>query len=188
MVFAEGAERKTVEVLFVRRVAERAVIGVVRRFDADAAAGLHQPVEFLHGPDDIAQMLDYVDRTQAVEGAVGERIGEPVEIADDVGRAGRVDVDTNGALVLANAAADIQRSQENPPCVPVFPCRSLSLSLEERRVPLQADERSPKSGDRVLRVVRRALHVERFEAGLHLNETDPPGDGCLGIPDIRVMR
>jgi hypothetical protein len=95
----------------MRRVAERAEIGIVRGLDPDAAAGAHQAVKFLHGPDHIGEVLDDVNGTQLVEGAVGERVGSVVEVAENVGAAVRIPVDADGTRVLIDAAADIKHFQ-----------------------------------------------------------------------------
>ena len=44
----------------------------------------------------------------AVEGAVGERIGEAVQVGEHVGAAGGIAVDADGAGLLVDAAADVE--------------------------------------------------------------------------------
>jgi len=83
----------------------------MRGFDADAAAGAHEAVKFLHGAHDVGNVLDDVNGAQLVEGAVGERPGKAVEIDKDIGGAGGVVVDTDRAGVFADPAADIKDSQ-----------------------------------------------------------------------------
>src|SRR6185369_14837648 len=106
---AEVAEAETIQVALVRRVAKGAEIGVVRRLQAHGAARPHQAVELLHGAYDIVHVLDHVDRGQAVERAVGKRVGEAVEVHQYVGAAGGIAVDADGAGLLVNPAADIER-------------------------------------------------------------------------------
>jgi hypothetical protein len=112
MVVAEVAEGEAVQVVLVGGVAEGAEIGVMRGFDAHASARLHQTVELFHGANDVGEMFDDVDGAQAVKGAVGERVGEVVKFADHVGGTGGVEVDAEGARVLANAAADVESSRK----------------------------------------------------------------------------
>src|SRR5690348_6075088 len=100
---------------FMGGIAEGAEVGVVRGFDADGAARADQAMEFLHGADDIVHMLDDVNGGEAVEGAVGERIGEAIEVDENVGAAGGIPVDSNGTGLLMNPAADVEDS--HPCCV-----------------------------------------------------------------------
>src|SRR5215469_12298892 len=80
----------------------------MRRFDPQAAAGLNQTVKLLHGADHVGQVFDHVDGAHTPEGVVRERVGEAVEIADDVGGAGRIAVDADRAGIFFNAAADVE--------------------------------------------------------------------------------
>lgn len=110
MIVAEVAERKTVEVMFVRGVAERTVIGVMRSFNANPPARPHQAMELFHRPDNVGQMFDNVDSSEAIKGSVGEGIRKAVQIADHVGGARRVQIDTDRAWILADAATDVEDS------------------------------------------------------------------------------
>ena len=68
-------------------------------------------VKLLHGADHVGDVLDDVNGQHAVERVVGERVGEAVEVAQDVGAAGGIAVDPDGAGMLADPAADVERSQ-----------------------------------------------------------------------------
>src|SRR5439155_21128291 len=94
----------------VRGVAEGAEVGVVRGLDAHRTAWARQAVELLHGADHVVHMLDHMDRKHAVEAVIAERIRGAVEIAQNVGAAGGIAVDADGARPLVDAAADVQRS------------------------------------------------------------------------------
>jgi hypothetical protein len=48
-----------------------------------------------------------VNGKNTVEGALTKGIGEAIEVADDVGAAGGIAVDADGARLLADAAADV---------------------------------------------------------------------------------
>src|ERR1039457_2282 len=110
MVFAEVAKTEAVQVALVGGVAERAEIGVVRRLDAHRAARAHQPVKLLHGAHHVVDVFDDMDGRQPVERAVGERVRKTVQVRQDVGAAGGVAVDTDGAGLLVKAAADVEDS------------------------------------------------------------------------------
>src|SRR5258705_116250 len=73
VVGAEVAEGERVEVPAMSGIAEGAEIGIVRGLDADAAAGAHQAMKFLHGGDHVGEVLDDVDGAQLVERVIGER-------------------------------------------------------------------------------------------------------------------
>jgi len=111
VILAEVAEGEAVEVVFVGGVAERAVVGVMGRFDADAATGTDEAVKFLHGADDVCEVLDDVDGAEVIESAVGKGVREMVEVAEDVGGAGGVEIDADCAGEFADAAADVESSQ-----------------------------------------------------------------------------
>ena len=96
--------------LFVRGVAEGAEIGIVRRFDAHAATCADESMKFFHRTNDIAQVFNHVNRAELVEGAIGKRIGKPIQIADHIGGSRAIDIDSDCAGILFHAAADI----ENP--------------------------------------------------------------------------
>ena len=78
VVLAEVAKAETVQVMLVRGVAERTVVGVMRCFDVDAAARFDQPVKLLHGLDYVSHVLDYMDGAQAIEAMGLKRIREAV--------------------------------------------------------------------------------------------------------------
>lgn len=76
----------------MRRIAKRAEIRVVRGFDPDPAAGLHQTVKLFHRLDHIVDVFNHMDRAQVIEGSIGERIREAIEIADDIRFGGKIPV------------------------------------------------------------------------------------------------
>src|SRR5579883_3243645 len=80
----------------------------MRSFDAYRAPAPHQAVKLLHGAHHIVQVLDYMDRRQAVERAVGKRVRVPVEVREDVGAAGGIAIDSDGTGLLVNPAADVE--------------------------------------------------------------------------------
>ena len=91
-------------------IAERAEIGVMGRFNAYGAAGTHQAVKLLHGADHVVHVLDDVDGGEPVEGAIGERVGEMVEVRQHIGTAGGIAIDSDGTGLLVDPAADIEDS------------------------------------------------------------------------------
>src|SRR4051794_12913384 len=98
--------------MLVGRVAEGAEIGIVRRFDPYTPPQPDEAVKLFHRANDVGEVLDHMNSTQAVEGTIGERVGKTVQIADEVGGAGGVDVNADGVRKLADAAADVERSRK----------------------------------------------------------------------------
>jgi hypothetical protein len=65
-------------------------------------------VQLLHDADDVLQVLDYVLAHYDVKGVVGEGIREDVEVPDDVGFEGGIDVEGDGAYDFAAARAYVE--------------------------------------------------------------------------------
>jgi hypothetical protein len=93
------------------RVTERAEIGVMRSHDERAPAGGEQAPELLHGADDIGDVLNDVNCPHFVEGAVPEREGEMVEVSDDIGGGVGIAIESDGAGVFIDPAADVKDRQ-----------------------------------------------------------------------------
>ena len=108
VVGAEVAEREAVEVPAMGGVAEGAEVGVVRRYQEDAPGWADDAMEFLHGANDIGHVLDDMDGAQGVEGVIAERIRKTVEVAEDIGAAAWVAIDSDGAGMFMDAAPDVQ--------------------------------------------------------------------------------
>ncbi len=106
----EVTEGEAVEVVFVRGIAERTVVGVVGRLDADGATGADEAVKLLHSSHDVGDVFDDVDGAQAIESAVGKGVGEAVEVAEDVGVAGGIKIDSERPGELFDTAADVEDS------------------------------------------------------------------------------
>lgn len=110
-------------------------------------------------------MFDHVDGTQLVKGAVRERVRETIEVADDVRRRGRIDINSNRSRIFVDAAADIQNLQILPRGS--FPgCFRLVHGLAAFRlpVPAQTKERRDESADYVLFLLRSRLEVQHLDA------------------------
>ncbi|HWE52383.1 MAG TPA: hypothetical protein VG273_21485 [Bryobacteraceae bacterium] len=67
----------------------------MRSLDPHPATWLDEAMELLHTADHVTQVLDHVNGAESVETAVRERIGKAVEIADNVGCARGIDVDSD---------------------------------------------------------------------------------------------
>ena len=89
-------------------VAEGAEIRVVRRNNHRAATVCQQSVEFFHGSDDVAHVLDYMQRPNFAKRTIGEWKWELIKIGDDISLGFRVSVNTNGAGIFVDAAANIK--------------------------------------------------------------------------------
>ena len=111
VVIAEVAERKTVQMPAVGRVAEGTEIGVVRGNDNHSASVCQQAVELFHGADDVADVFDDVHGADFAKAGVGEGKRKLVEIGDDVGAGFRIPVESDGAGIFVDAAANVQYRQ-----------------------------------------------------------------------------
>ena len=92
----------------VRGVAERAEVGVVRRFDHDPGAGLSDAVELFDRADDIGDVLDDVDEPDLREDAVAERQLAGIDVGDDVGSGVRIAVDPDGVRAFVLTTTDVK--------------------------------------------------------------------------------
>lgn len=91
----------------MRRVAERAEIGVMRRHNDDAPTGSKQPVEFLHGADHVCDVLDEMNGANLAKGSVAKRKREVIQVGDDVGTRVEIAIDADRARIFVDAAANI---------------------------------------------------------------------------------
>src|SRR4051794_40634226 len=57
------------------RIAKRTEVGVMRRGDVNFPVRLQKAVKFFHGPDDVGNVLDDMDRANGVKAAIGKRVG-----------------------------------------------------------------------------------------------------------------
>src|SRR4051794_28576997 len=102
--------------MLMGRVAEGAEVSVMRRLEADGAAGAHEAMELFHGADHVVHMFNDVDGGEAIEGTVGEGVRKPVELDEHVGAAGGIPVYSNGTGLLVNPAADVESHQSAITC------------------------------------------------------------------------
>ncbi len=91
-------------------VAERAEVGVVRGYDKDPAGRRDDAMKLLHGPDNVRHMLNYMHGAERGKRVVAERVRKTVEVADDVGTAARVAIDTDCSGIFIDAAANVERA------------------------------------------------------------------------------
>jgi len=89
-------------------VAEGTEVGVVGGSEEDAAAGPGQAMKLLHGADHILHVFNHVDSADLSEGAVAKGVRKAVEVGEDVGAAGGIAVETDGAGELVDAAPDVK--------------------------------------------------------------------------------
>ncbi len=92
-------------------IAEGTEIGIVRRDDDGFATGREQTVKFLHGLNDVADMLDHVRGSDFAKRTVAEWKGIVIEIRNHVGPGVRVSVQADGSGVLVNAATNVKNRQ-----------------------------------------------------------------------------
>ena len=110
VIFSEIAERVAGEVVLVRGVAERTEVGVMGSFDAHESPRADEAMKFLHGADDVGDVLDDVYGVEFVEGVVREGVWEMVQGADDIGGAGGVSVYSYGPVAFLEAAPYVENS------------------------------------------------------------------------------
>jgi hypothetical protein len=152
MILAEVPERIGVQVPFMGGIAEGRKIRVVRRGEEEGAPRFCQPVKLLHGTHHVGDVFDNVGGVHMIEGAVFERIREDVDIAEHVGTAGGVAVDSNGARQFIDPASDIEHSSgwsvsvhvlleyptfKSPPCS-VLSCNRNKTVKKRRGVSISA--------------------------------------------------
>ena len=65
-------------------------------------------MELLHGADHIGDVFDHVHGAQVVEGVIAKRIGEAVEVAQNVGVGARIAIDAERTRIFVDAAADVE--------------------------------------------------------------------------------
>src|SRR6185437_13454276 len=94
----------------VRRIAKGTEICVMRRNNQNLAARREQPVKLLHTSDHVGNVLDDVNCTNKAKLAIGERIREMVQIAEDVGTARGIAVDSDRSRIFVNATTDVKCS------------------------------------------------------------------------------
>src|SRR5579862_8025279 len=83
----------------------------MRRLDMNDPARADDAVELLDGSDYVGKMLDDMNGAQLIEGVIAERIRQPVELAQHIGAAGGIPVDTNRSGKFVDPAADVEDSQ-----------------------------------------------------------------------------
>src|ERR1700685_303470 len=110
VILAEVAERKTVQVPAMGRVAEGAEVGVRRRGDDEAAAGREHTMKLLHGADDVGDVLDDMNGAQLGEGAVADGIRKTVQVAEHVGARVGSAIKADRAGIFVDAAADVENA------------------------------------------------------------------------------
>ena len=80
--------------------------------------GLCQAVKLLHRADHVNKILDHMHGLRTSRG----RVRKMVEVANNVGAAGRVAVDADRASELMDAATDVERSHEMDDCSAAVVC------------------------------------------------------------------
>jgi len=108
MVRAKIAEAETIQMMLVGGIAERAVVGVVRRFDMNAPARPYQTVKLFHRLDYIGDVFNDVNGTEPVETMCLKGVREPVQIGQNVRPAGRIVVQSNCPWKFIDTAANVK--------------------------------------------------------------------------------
>ena len=106
-------KRIGVQVPAMRGVAERTVIRVVRRGDEDGAAGFGYAMKFLHGGDDVRDVLDDVFGAELVERIIAEGQAAMVEMAEDIGGGGWIHIEADGAGIFCRPTAYVENARQS---------------------------------------------------------------------------
>src|SRR5580704_3893993 len=93
-------------------VAERAVVGVVRRGNENRAAGFCDAVKFFHRGDDVGDVFDDVLAANVVEGVVFKRERAFIEMRDDVGGGVDVHIEADGAGIFFGTATYVENARQ----------------------------------------------------------------------------
>ena len=80
----------------------------VRSFQKCCAAGFKDPVNFLHEPARVIEMLDNVFGENFIKGVIRDRVWIDVQIMRDIGVAFGVNVYANGSRHFVDTAANVE--------------------------------------------------------------------------------
>ena len=92
-------------------IAERSVIGVMRRDDQDRPARAGDPVQLSHRCQHVAHVFDQVQRANRIERIVAERQVPLIQMANHVRRGIRIHIDADRTRILLRTAANVQNAQ-----------------------------------------------------------------------------
>ncbi len=96
------------EVVNVGRIGIRINGSEVRRVDFHDGAGISDSMNFFHQRNGVRNMFDHMAKNDSVEGIVFNRIGEHVEIVNDVHAWKSGDVEAGGARRFSISTAKIK--------------------------------------------------------------------------------
>src|SRR5579863_4160159 len=114
VVRVEVSERVDRKRVTVRRVHSRPARSEVRHIDPHKTARLADTMNLLERGDDIGQVLEHVVEVDLVGARGVERLGDDIEIVDDVCAGRRVDVDAGGTGSFLGAAPEIEDHSPRP--------------------------------------------------------------------------
>src|ERR1700733_2587295 len=106
-------KRISVQVPAMRRVAEGAVIRVVRSGDEDGAAGFGDAVKFFHGRDDVRDGFDDVFGAKLIERIVAEGQTAMVQMAEDIGGCGWIHIEADGAGIFCRPTTYVENARQS---------------------------------------------------------------------------
>jgi len=172
---------------------------VVRDLDRDRRTGTCDPVDLLHDPDRVREVLDHVDRHDLVDGIVAEGPWKTTEVADqiDTGEADPVDVHVTRTDIAPASEVQSPGSHEPAPRIEGRePARQYIIATSVARGP-----GPPHLEDDAMRVAifydylqtigggeRVALTLaQHLDADLITTEPDPGLPERAGFPGVRVV-
>ena len=128
MILSEVAETEAVQMMLMRGVAERTVIGIVRRFYMHAPARTHKAMELFHGFDDIGDVFYDMDGAYRLEAMRRKWVGEVVQIGNHVGATCRIVIQPYRARIFVDSAANV-KNQDGLNAADRNTCSSISETI-----------------------------------------------------------
>jgi len=138
-------QRLRIEEMFMGRVSVSLGAGKMRDPEENLSILLSNPMNLFQGSNDIGYMFQHIDPIDSVEVIVLERVGENIQVMENVGLGSRVPVQTDGPTNLPIPATDIQYVHQQSLKVRetefiLIRCSGLSQYLnEDRYVHIKAD-------------------------------------------------
>ena len=80
----------------------------IGHIDVDQPIGPADPMQFLHHPDKVVEVLNHIVRQDFPEDVVGKGVWKNIQVMDNVGITPRIDIHPNGARTLPVAASEVQ--------------------------------------------------------------------------------
>ena len=107
-VSCKVGERLAGEMAAMRRIGVGSDVRVVRRVQANHRAGARDAVEFAHHGQHVPDVFDHLIADDQIELVVGKRVGDVIEIVNDISLCLRIDVKADAARSFMCATPDVE--------------------------------------------------------------------------------